>query len=232
MSEVDPLLAAVEALTKPTRTKHVQDVIERWTTKDEEGVEHEHAKITGQQTVTIEHAPLLDQFRDAVNPSTNTTAGASALASMRNVLDSTALYEYTKIASQTADWCRIVHIDPVRDARLNLVHWYPRFRDLNGDDQARNWYATQLRSWANLIRSHLDPPKRRDILYPCPVCGKTAWSNGDEGGMWPLELRYRIDDDNHPIPESVICRACDPITSWPTASAVAELLTELEERHA
>jgi len=232
MTDTDPLLAAVEALTKPTRTKYLQDVIERWTTKDAEGVEHEHAKVIDRKTVTVEHAPLLDQFRDAVLPSSNTAAGSPSLDSTRNVIDSTAMYEYSKIAAQTADWCRIVNAQTVRDARLNLLHWYPRFRYLNAAPQAESWYVNQLRAWARLIRAHLDPPRRRNITYPCPVCGQSSWRNDDEGGMWPLELRYRVDENNRPIIENAICRACEPVTTWETPAAVYELITELEERHA
>jgi hypothetical protein len=214
---IDPLLAAVEALTKPQAVK-VPQIADDGT----------HLK-----TWTVTHAALLDQFRDAVIPSTNTTVGSSSLASMRNVLDSTALLEYAKIASQTGDWCRIIKIDAVRDARLNLLHWYARFNTLNSDPQAASWYISMLRGWANLIRAHLDPPRRRAIMYPCPVCGKTVWSTEDgEGGMWPLELLYRLDEDDEPVILSAICKACDPVTTWPSRDAVRELVAELEERHA
>jgi hypothetical protein len=177
--------------------------------------------------------PLLDQFRDATNPSTNTTAGASALASMRNILDSTALYEYSKIASQILDWCRIVKADVVRDsATTNLQRWYVKWVGANNEEAATKWYVGQLRMWASLIRAHLDPPRRRDIMCPCPICGKTVWGSGDEGGMWPLEMRYRLDEDDEPVVESVICRACEPVTTWSGRESVKELFEELEERFA
>ncbi|OJX72817.1 hypothetical protein [Leifsonia sp. 71-9] len=217
MSETDPLLAAVEALTKP--------VVEKVRQFDDDG---NHLK-----TWTVEHAPLLDQFREAVIPSSNTAAGSSALASTRNILDSTALYEYSKIASQTADWCRIINVTAVKDARLNLVHWLPRFSKLNSDPEAAAWYITQLCGWANLIRAHMDPPRRRSITYPCPICGKRTWTGPDgEGGTWPLELLYRLDDNDKPVILSAICKACDPVTTWTGHDAVEELIGELEERHA
>jgi hypothetical protein len=233
MTEIDPLLAAVEALTKPKHTRAVQDVIERWTSTDADGVEHEHEKVIGTQSVTITHLPLLDQFRAAVIPSSNTAAGSSSLASTRNALDATALFEYAKISAATADWCRIIHVEATRDASWNLQRWHAAFRALASEPNVTIWYIHQLRSWAGLIRAHLDPPRRRNIMYPCPICGKTTWSTGDgEGGTWPLELLYRIGDDDEPVIESVICRACEPVTTWPTRDAVAELIAELEERHA
>ncbi|WP_223690096.1 DUF7341 domain-containing protein [Leifsonia poae] len=215
--QTDPLLDAIEALTKPIRVKVPQI--------DDAG---QHIK-----TWTITHDSLLDQFRAAVIPSTNTAAGSSALASTRNMLDSTALYEYSKIASATGDWCRLVGRTATRDAKENLTHWYPAFQAEYPEPDVTKWYLTELRQWANLIREHLDPPRRRSITYPCPVCGKTSWIGADgDGGTWPLELQYRVDDSNEPVIERVICRACEPHTIWPTRDAARELLEELTERHA
>ncbi|KTR02087.1 DUF7341 domain-containing protein, partial [Curtobacterium luteum] len=76
------LLDAVDALTKPT-IDHV-----RQTTDDGEYL----------RTVPVEHPPLLQQLADAVVPSAGNDGGSkSASARERNVLDSDALWELTRI---------------------------------------------------------------------------------------------------------------------------------------
>ena len=69
MTETDPLLEAVEALTKPNRRKQLQDIIQGYTTTDLDGVTHEHQRTVGTQKVTVELPPLLDLLDDAIQSS-------------------------------------------------------------------------------------------------------------------------------------------------------------------
>jgi hypothetical protein len=214
----DPLLAAVEALTKPSRRKQLQDILQPYTVEDEEGVETEHQRVVGSQKVTVETPPLLELLDDAIKSSMGGTTKGAALASESIPLNSAALFEAIKIASTVRDWCRQADVTPRDGIAANLAAWNSSVyaRDLTEDQAA--FYTTTCRKWANSIRAMLDPWREKDLPDPCPVCGATEWwdpADRAKGGTGrgrprPLMVRYR------PGPEMIerayaMCRACEEV---------------------
>lgn len=218
MTEPDDLLAAVHALTRP----HV----EHFTQKTDAG---ELVKIH-----SIEQPCLLEQLYAAVNPSNNKSAGSASLPSTRNLIDGDALFEYAKMAAAVKDWCRIVGITPTRNTTKDLDAWYVAFNAIpTEDDGPADWYRTELRRWASLIRNIMEPPKRFEITTPCPVCGSETWTNPDgEQIRHPILVEYRVTPEGNPVRPRARCRATDCEAVWDNLEAIEELGTELAEKHA
>lgn len=208
------LLSAVDALTKTESEHHV--------IMSDYGVYRAPVYV---RTHTVTHPPLLERLREAVNPSKNTAAGSSALASTRNLIDSDALYEYSKMTSAIGSWCRAFKADRTRDPVTDLRRWYVAFQQYDNEPQ---WYIDELRHWATLIRNILEPPKRIEITEPCPVCGKRAYTDQDGNELlFPVIIEYRVPKDEDSIIPKALCRACQ--TVWAGYDAVAELADELKE---
>jgi hypothetical protein len=210
------LLEAVLTLTKP--------IIEHLAQYDDDG--------TYLRTHTTEHLPLLEQLRDAVNPSSNTAAGSSSLPSTRNLIDSDALYRYSLMTSAIGDWCRIIGVTPTRpphrDPVKDLTEWYIAYN--RGTDDGE-WYIAELRRWAAQIRNLIEPSKRIEVTTPCPVCGKRTWTDQDGTELlFPIVVEYRMPKDGEAIKPTALCRACDAV--WSGIGAIRELGEELTERHA
>ena len=102
MSDNNPLLLALEALTKPNIEHHTQ--------KTDTGV---YIKIH-----TTVRPSLLEQMRDLINPSRAPGAGSPSAASTRNLIDADAMYRYGQITSAIGDWCREQGASDVRIAAL------------------------------------------------------------------------------------------------------------------
>lgn len=214
MSETDPLLDAVEALTKEQRTGVAQknDKTGRW-----------------ERVHEVTHDPLLKQIRDAVWPSRENNGGASAAPQERVPLDTHMLYEYGKIATQIGSWAVGVGHQPTRDPIRDLHNWYSTVnRDRNLDT---SWYVSQMRKWERHITKLLSKTGGFVAHAPCPICGATEWGdviNG--GGMFPIRIEYTIEDDGRLANHSALCNACK--TVWEGFDAVDELATELAEKRA
>lgn len=222
MTEYNDLLAAVDALTKSQ--------IEHMAQKDDNG--------KWLKTHTVEHPPLLVRLKQAVTPSTNTSAGSSALASTRNIIDSTAMFEYAKMSSAVGDWCRIYKVATTRDPVVDLRRWYIAY-ELN--PSGTGWHERELRRWANVIRNIIDRPEQLTIDLPCPVCGSDTWVNPEgEQLRHPIVVTYRLNDEGAMTGERAACRsaaltsegeivACGAV--WETLESIQELGEELSERH-
>lgn len=204
------LTEAVRSLTEPR--------IERVAVLDEEG------RLT--RTHATEHPPLLAQLRESVRPSGENSAGSSVPAGMRNVIDSTALYEYSRMAAAIGDWCRIAQIPATRDPIADLRAWHAAALL---DERRAAWHERQLRGFARTIRAHLDPPTRVELEFSCPVCGQREWMDADGGGTWPLRMEYRREDTGTLSEVRVLCRACR--CEWDGLDAVVELGEELAEKN-
>jgi len=214
------LLEAVDDLTKP--------IIEHLTQKDDDG--------TFLKIHTAEHLPLLHQLRDAVNPSSNTAAGSSSLASTRNLVDSDALYRYSLITAAIGDWCRIIGVVPTRtphrDPVTDLRQWYIAY-ERTGDDG--EWYTRELVKWANVIRNLVDRMVERFPVrgVTCPVCKSATFTTDDgEQVMFPILIEYRRPKDGEHIRPKAICRNTDCGATWEGEEAIAELREEVGARHA
>jgi hypothetical protein len=200
---VTDLLDAVDALTKPTRTKVIRD---------------------DNTTVTVKHDALLVQLEDAVTSAIgNGGGGGSATGS---VLNDEALYRLSLIRSQLSDWCRLVNVRPTRtDAVKDLRAWHVGFLGTNGE---ADFYTRALVGWAATIRELIDPPKRVPLRDPCPVCKASQWT-GVDGGLRasPVAVEYDHGDPYRTV--KAACRAEGCGAEWVGANAVEELIEEMGE---
>lgn len=203
------------------------DLVDALTLPSTENVRQAADDGTYIKTVPVTHKPLLVQFADSVLPGSEKASGSSSLASTRNVLDASVLFEYTKMATAIGDWCRIAQVTPVRDPVKDLRAWYVVYSQYAHDS---SFYEGQLRSWIGTIRGHLDPPQRIEAGYPCPSCGPNPWVDED-GEKVPnmLIIEYRKEK---PTAGRTICRNPDCALTWDGIEAMEELGEELRERHA
>lgn len=213
------LLDAVDALTKPT-IDHV-----RQTTDDGEYL----------RTVPVEHPPLLQQLADAVVPSAGNDGGSkSASARERNVLDSEALWELTRIETALRDWLRHDRAAFIRsDLPATLRRWYVGYIANTSTAELDEWHVRELRRWERVITAKLDRSiKQIPTGHLCVLCKDQQWVDQD-GERQParLILSYRRDDEGRTSEEQVTCQCCR--TRWDNWDAIKELgeeLTEASER--
>jgi len=214
------LLDAVDALTRP-HTEHVKQ-----TTDDGEYL----------RTVPVEHPPLLQQLADAVVPSAGNDGGSkSASARERNVLDSDALWELTRIETALRDWLRHDRAAFDRsDLPATLRRWYVGYEARPFmDDNVTEWHVRELRRWERVITAKLDRSiKQIPTGYLCVLCKEKQWVDQD-GERQParLILSYRRDEEGRTSEEQVTCQRCR--TRWDNWDAIKELgeeLTEASER--
>lgn len=218
MNTQDELRDAVDALAKPT----FEHVAQKFTTN-----EHPDGEW---RTHTVEIPSLLEQMRNQVNPSGDANGGSGAAKHTRSLGDLEAMLAYAKIDAQIRNWCRVIRITPARVAETDLLAWYQRARPLLDDDQAR-WYRQTMQGWVNLIRNHLDRPERFTAPHPCPICKTTAWGDAIDGGdRFPIEVRYRLDDDERMVDEVATCRIPVCAAKWYGHDAVVELAEEMNEK--
>lgn len=212
MPDTDPLLAAVEALTKPQRT----------------GVARKNEK-TGlwERAGHVTHDPLLQQIHDRVMPSGENNGGAAAAPQERLPFDAHMMYEYSKIATQIRSWAIEFGATTRRDAIAELEYWHMHvIQDRNFDT---SWYVSQLRKWEHHIRRLLAKTGSFIIEAACPICGATEWGNMiDGGGRYPIKVEYVVDDDGHLTDHTAWCQSCKVM--WEGFDSVDELATELNEK--
>lgn len=226
MSEVDPLLTAVEALTKPQRSRQEQDIISRYVTTDDDGIENVTEHVVGTQKVTVELPPLLDMLDDAIQSSMGGSTKGAALASESAVLNVQALYEAMKIASTVRDWCRQADVPDRKHTRQNLEAWNASVVVRDMAQEHATFYTSVMRKWAASIRTMLDPWREKDLPDPCPVCHAEEWWDAAEdkpgeprrrlprmegirrGRPRPLLIRYRRDAPDMIENGHALCRAC------------------------
>lgn len=207
------LLDAVDALTKPEVTSSpVKDDAGNWVKA---------------HTVTL--PPLLTQLKDAVNPSTNSTAGSSSLASTRNLIDGDALFEYSKMTAAIGDWCHIAKSERTRDPITDLRRWYVVFMQTENDPA---FYISQINKWVAKIRRLLNPPQTITLEQACPVCGAKEWGGLEAGGgPHPIQVEFWFDEDTGKASgHAATCRACRIV--WQGFDAVKELAEEVSENSA
>lgn len=213
MSDDNPLLEALDDLTKPERRKVIQDG-------------PIGTGLDGQKVATVELPPLLDQLTQAIRASIGGSSRGASLAFEGAVLNTAALFTAMKISAQIGDWCRMVGVKPVKDSTKDLRAWYVARQGTR--QESDEWHTQQLRKWAGQIRGLLDPPRERDLDDACPTCGATAWWDQKTGTKFlrPLVIQYRPHDPDMIQQAKALCKACDAV--W----GVRALAYELEARHA
>ena len=139
------------------------------------------------------------------------------------------------MVATAAGWAHYAGATPTRDAATDLRAWYAgTLADNTRDD---DWYQRHLRGWVTIIRTHLEPPERFTLHHACPVCGGTSWGDAINGGaLWPIEVRYRMVDNDRGestmTDEVATCRIPECATRWVGHASVTELADELQERSA
>lgn len=213
MSDVNPLLEAVEALTKPVRRKVIQDG-------------PVGSGLEGQKVVSVELPPLMEQLDEAIRSSIGGSSRGASLAFEGAVLNTGALFTAMKISTQIQDWCRMVKVKPVKNSTADLRAWYAARQATRPESD--DWHTRQLHKWAGQIRGLLDPPRERDLPDACPVCGATEFWDPKTGTKYlrPLVIQYRPSDADMLQQAKALCKACEQVWS------VRELAWELENRHA
>lgn len=212
MGEYSDLLDAVDQLTKPTRTKIVQD---------------DPATPTSTRLITVEQAPLLERLQEAIR-GTIGIGGSKSLASERSMLDGDALRRFMVIATTVNDWARLAGADVHKgDPVATLRAWYVAYQQKPHADEADLWHARELYSWVGQINAKLDPPRVWDLPDPCPVCEAKVWFDPKEpskkGRPRPLIVEYRETGPDLIQHARAMCRACEQV--W----GVRELAYALEE---
>lgn len=159
---------------------------------------------------TVEHPPLLTRLEDAVRASLGSgKSGASTLARERNMLDSAALYEATRIRTLIEYWCRIRGVGVTRNMVTDLRRWY--VAHIAQSDPQDAFYIRTMRGWVATIQGMLNKPERIEITTGCPVCGAREW--WDRDGVHQLNP---VIVDYHEGPDVLedalaMCRACETV---------------------
>jgi hypothetical protein len=208
---MNDLLDAVDALTKPSRRKVIQD----------DG-----------KTVTVVDLPLIEWLEQSIR-ATIGIGGSGSLPNERNMLDADALFQFSKITSVIKDWARAAGIDYQREATpITLLHgWYPRYMASNPSDESINFHTKMLSKWAWQIEAKSDPPKVADLPNRCPICDAETWWKDALQYARPLVIHYREngETDLEAISHGkAMCRACEQVWGVRELAREIELLTESE----
>lgn len=191
------LLDAVDELTKPQTVTVIQSY------KD-----HPDKKTQ------IVHPPRLDQLRAAISEAMSSDGSSSALASQRNLLNTSALYDWLMITNRINDWAqieksRVTRNDPGRTLRA----WYAKWIGKEREPASVNYHLRYLQKWVAQIDTTLDPPRIKDLPDACPICDATAWWNPKTREQYPrpLIVTYRETGPNMIQDARGMCRACEEV---------------------
>lgn len=191
---MDPLLDAVDDLTRPKPVKVDTDNGPTWATED----------------------ALLVQLEEAIRSTMNSGSGAGGSPWTRNVLDSAALHQAAVINSQIGDWCRMAGLTATRDAVTDLRAWYANRLSVSPHEREASdaWYLDQMTAWAGQIRAMVNPPKTIEITAPCPLCGEGTYTNDiGERVTNPVIVQYRPETGSIWQDAKALCRACEHVWS-------------------
>lgn len=195
------LIQAVDALTKPSRTKVVRD--------------------DGTMTAIV-HEPLLVQLNNAIRSSIGGTIAGGGLSSERNLLDNEALFESIKITDAIGSWCRLAGVRPTKVPADDLLAWF----EANPD--AGDFYTRTLEGWARFIRAKMDPTKALEIDGDCPECGAAVWADM-EGGLHarPVLVTYQPEAALETV--TAACRVAECLAIWEGETAIRLLRAQVDK---
>jgi hypothetical protein len=176
---------------------------------------------------TTQLPPLLRQLEDAIHSSISGKAGGGAPWT-RAVLNSQALFEFSRIRSTVGDWCRIEKVLISRDLVSDLRRWYVARLTRETDDE---FYIRELGKWAATIRFQLEPAKAIPLTAACVVCDAPQWLDSDGvAHPYPLVVEYMEHDPDILASARALCRACERV--WRGSRELRELRYEIDEREA
>lgn len=222
MPELNDILDAVDALSRPVHVRVTQEIPK------------------GKQVIQIEHPPLLEQLEAAIRGEMNSAAGSSeSLPSTRGMLNADALYAFTRITAMIRDWSHMVHA-PRRDTITEQLRaWFVVFSQTDKDGA---FQLRVMRGWKSLIEATLDPPD--ELVHPdacpnpeCPqevdeYTGRPTWwdSKMRERRTDPLVTHFRRTDREHVVENAVSrCRACGTVWSARALQYELEQVAEIAE---
>ena len=167
------LLAAVDALSKPTHTdvkqpryKTLTDAEGRPQVDDNGTVRREE---NGTRNTRLEQPPLLDLMDAAVRGELNTVeGGGESLKFTRGMLDSDALFQLMRISSAIRDWAQASDAPRRHTLAGQLRAWYVAYTETEQPEAAIRFRVRVLDGWANLIREKIDPHDEYIQPDPCP----------------------------------------------------------------
>ena len=194
------LLDAVDALTKPTRSKVIQ----------------------GDVVTVVNHDPLLVQLEAAIRSDIGGTIAGGGLSSERNILDNDALYQAMQITSMIATWCIAAQVKPTRVPIDDLLAWFEVRPD------AGDFYTDQMVKWADFIRAKMDPTKALEVVGECPECSATVWVDGE--GIEhprPVIVSYLPDDPFGTVQGA--CRVESCLAIWQGENAIRLLRAQVDK---
>jgi hypothetical protein len=224
------LLNAVDALTVGTRTKVIHHSSDGDVHCTSECVEGQHTHIS-----TAVQAPLLTQLNDAIRETMSARPGGGAsLAHTRGMLDSDALYLFSRIASTISDWAYQLDV-PHRATPVEMLRaWYVKRNESEHDDASDRFLTKVLRGWEGQINATLDPSEEQTLEEPCPNpdcpqgvdehTGRPIWWNRQTRTSQtnPLIVSYRKDEPAKLVDNArARCRACG--TEWSARALAWEL---------
>lgn len=195
------LAEAVEALTKPSRTKVIRD----------DG-----------STIVVEHEPLLVQLETAVTSAIGNGGGGGTATG--SVINDAALYQLLLIKTQIGDWCRLAGVRPDRaNTTVTLERWFA------SNSGSSVFHTRTLEQWADTITDLLDPPKTVPLAGPCPVCKAVNWV-GLDGSLRASPVAVLYDQATLHASLRAVCRVVECSAEWSGADAVEELVEEMTEQ--
>lgn len=209
------LLDALEALTKPRRSKTVQ-------TND--------AGITC--TSPVELPALLEQLENAILGSFGSDGGSSTSSpgNERNMVDSDALFQFAKISTEVVDWCLTRKVKATRKPLADLAAWHAARTEEHAERDS--YYTRRLESWAAMIENKLRPKKRLEITEPCPICGADKWVDAEGEVMrFPVVVEYEADGGAGLMDgASAVCRNASCQYVWAGGRELRQLRWDLDAR--
>lgn len=197
------LLSAVDALTKPTTSKH----------------------MVGDLLATVTLPPLLEQLDEAIRSNMGGTTPGGSDPRTRNMVNAGAFMKACQISSQLGDWARSAGSVIVKqDMGATLTKWHAKFIGTPRSAEQEQSYIRRMNGWAAQIIATLDPPKEADLPYNCPVCDASEFWFEGERYYRPLVIRYRPADEGMVEKARAVCRACE--ATW----GVREIQYEIEKK--
>lgn len=180
-------------------------------------------------------ASLLDQLRDSV-ASDKGQGGGRKPGREQVPIDVAALVLYELIDGRVRAWLGELGAQPGKDVTPDqaLRTWYVLWSAGQHVDGLEDRYKTVIESWKQQILDKLQPPKRIELMAPCPLCGK-EWMNIGlklaDGGDDPNDVeRVRVLSavERESLEDSfAICQACD--TVWLGVSRMRQLRIEIDD---
>lgn len=228
--ERSDVLDAVDALSLPTSTKVVSHSDDGQALCTPVCPDHVHT-----HTRRVEHESLLDQLEAAIRETMAARPGGGAsLAHTRGMLDSDALFLFSRISSTISEWAFAVGAHHRGAPASVLRAWFVAWGQSEHPEESERISVMLMRRWAERIRATLDPHDEQTIEEPCPdaecpqgrdeYTGRAVWWNRQTGTAQtnPLVVMYRKDDGREMVDKArARCRACG--TEWSARALAWEL---------